>query len=281
MDVIDVWGPELVASAALAVLIFILRGIAVRAIRLSRVTSEQRRRWLVQIRTAAAVVLVFGITVIWAEELRTFAISLMAVAVAVTIATKELLLGLSGALMRTSSRAFSIGDRIQVGNFRGDVIDIGALSTKLLEIDELTKRRTGRSVTLPNAMFLSEATVNETFGSSYVLTFVSVPLEKGADWRDAERQLLDAAEEICAPFLSDAKDKISEISKREGLTPPIVDPAVTRVPEKPDEVKLVLRFPTPVRQSSRFGQEILRRFLQTSPWVSDRFQASVEQSLEQ
>lgn len=281
MNVVDVWRGELVASVALVVVIFILRGIAVRAIRMSRLTRKQRRRWLVQVRTATVLILVFGVTVIWAEELRTFAISLMAIAVAVTIATKELFLGLSGALLRTSSHAFVLGDRIQVGAFRGDVIDIGALSTKLLEIDDVTNRRTGRSISLPNAMLLDRPTINESFGGSYVLTHITVPLGKSVSWPDAEKLLLDAAREVCAPFLSDAKEKISEVSRKEGLDPPIIEPTVTLIPEKADEIKLVLRFPTPVRKRGRIGQAILRRFLEASARVSEEFRDSVEQSLEQ
>jgi small-conductance mechanosensitive channel len=205
----------------------------------------------------------------------------MAVAVAVTIATKELLLCLSGAVMRTSSRSFTIGDRIQVGTFRGDVIDIGALSTKLLELDELTHRRTGRSISLPNSMFLDKPVLNETFAGRYVLALLSVPLTKGTSWIEAEHQLLEAATEVCAPFLPEATELIIGLSKKEGLDPPVVQPTVTLVAEKADEVKLVLRFPTPVRQSSSVSQQILRRFLEANGESRKAFHATVEQSLEQ
>lgn len=262
------WFDEIGASLALIVLMVVLRIAATRIIRVSAASPETRRRWLVHVRTATVLVLVFGVTVIWAEELRTFAVSLVAVAVAVTIATKELLLCLSGSLIRTSSRAYTIGDRIQIGGFRGDVIDIGALSTKILEVDEETQRRTGRLVSVPNSVLLDKPAVNETFAGHYVLSTLSIPLPAGADWKRYEAMLLASASAVCRDFLSDATRQIVDISTREGLDPPVVQPKVHILLDKPNEVRLLLRFPTAVRQTSRTRQHILRRFLDESGLIA-------------
>lgn len=271
---------EWVATAALIVLVVLLRQLSARFIRQSGVDADARRRWLVQVRTGAILTLVFGLAVIWAQELRTVALSLVAVAVALTIATKELLLGLSGALVRTSSRSFSIGDRIQVGTFRGDVIDVGALTTQVLEVDDVTNRRTGRAITVPNSMFLDKPVVNETFAGSYVLNVLNVPLAKGVDWRKNEAILLDVAREECASFMDEAIRQIEKASVQRGLDTPIVEPTVSLVLEKPGEVTLAIRFPTPVRMSNRVAQAILRRYLERTPSVSEE-SGALEDSLEQ
>jgi small-conductance mechanosensitive channel len=254
-----------IASLALIASVVVLRGVVVRILRQSQLTAESRRRWFVQLRTAAILAVLFGLAVIWAAELRTVAFSLVAVAVALTIAVKELLLGLSGALVRTSSRAFSVGDRIQVGDFRGDVVDMRALSTQILEVDESTNRRTGRAVTLPNSLFLDKAIVNETFASNYVLSVLAVPVPAEMDWQSAERVLLEAANDVCAPFLAEAKERVAAASNRLGLDPPIVEPTVSLVYEKAKEIRLLLRYPTPVRWSNRVSQAILRRYLAEAP----------------
>lgn len=276
----DPWRGEIIACVALIVLILVARIVTSSAIKRSSLNSDQRRKWLVQVRSGAMLILVFGLSVIWAEELRTFALSLMAIAVAVTIATKELLLCLTGAVVRTSSRSFAIGDRIRIGDFRGDVIDIGALSTKLLELDELTHRRTGRTISLPNSMLLDNPVLNETLGGTYVLSLVSVPISDRSKWKDIEKRLLDAANSTCAPFLAEAKRQFLELSKKEGLDAPFVEPTVNVILAKTDETKLVLRFPTPVRHNSRTSQAILRKFLATEPSGGAPLSDSVEQSLE-
>jgi small-conductance mechanosensitive channel len=256
---------EWIATLSLVVSVLVFRGLLARFVRDSQVSADVRRRWLVQVRTGAVLTLLFGLVVIWAQELRTVAFSLVAVAVALTIATKELLLCLSGALLRTSSRAFSVGDRVQIGSFRGDVIDIGALSTKVLEVDDATNRRTGRAITVPNSMFLDKPTLNETFAASYVLSVLTVPLPKGADWTAHEQVLLHAAIEECRPFLEEAKAQIKRSSRLEVLDAPVVDPTVSLLLDKAEEVRLQLRFPAPVRRSHRVAQAILKRYLVGRP----------------
>lgn len=252
---------QIVATASVVIVVLILRSVLARAVRRAGVGADVRRRWLVQIRTGTVMLLLFSLVVIWAEELRTVALSLVAVAVAVTIATKELLLCLSGALLRTGGRAFYMGDRIRIAECRGDVVDVGALSTKLLEVDEATNRRTGRAITIPNSLFLDTPIVNETFAAGYVLTLLKVPVEKKMDWRLAEQALIEAARVECESFLEEAREYMDRASEQEGLDAPIVDPTVSVVMDAPEAVSLMLRYPTTVRQSNRVGQAILRRFL--------------------
>ena len=254
---------EWVATAALLVLILSVRQLFARFVHQSALDTDVRRRWLVQVRTGAILTLAFGLLVIWAHELRTVALSFVAVAVALTIATKELLSCLSGALVRASSRSFSVGDRVRVNGFRGDVVDLGVLTTKLLEVDETTHRRTGRAVTLPNSMYLATPVVNETFAGSYVLNVLSMPLDAGTDWKEREIRLLAAARSECAPFIDEARERIEKVSRQQGLDTPIVEPTVSVVIENVGAVTLLLRFPTPVRRSNRVGQAILRRYLES------------------
>jgi small-conductance mechanosensitive channel len=67
------------------------------------------------------VLLLLGLVLIWAPQLWTFALSLAAVAVEIVVATKEMILCISGSLMRASPRAFSVGDWIEVADVRGEV----------------------------------------------------------------------------------------------------------------------------------------------------------------
>ena len=107
---------NLIATGLLLVIAFGLRWIAVNYVRRQDLASPQiGRRWIVQIRNAAFLLVAMGLVVIWAAELRTAAISLVALGAAFVLATKELIMCVSGALVRTSSRSFTIGDRMEVG----------------------------------------------------------------------------------------------------------------------------------------------------------------------
>jgi small-conductance mechanosensitive channel len=226
-------------------------------------TVEDRRRWLVAARNLAVVVLTAALIVVWNEAVQTLLLSIVAIAAALVLATKEFLLCISGAIWRTASRAFDVGDRIEVNGFRGDVIDHGLLATTLLEVGpgEHTNQASGRAIVLPNSVFLTYPMVNETFTDSYVLHPFELAVPRASDWKKAERVLLEASNAECAVFLDDAKASLGRQISRYALPNLGLDPRVSIELTDPTQIRLLVRVPVPVRQKSKIEQAILRRFL--------------------
>lgn len=109
----------LVSTAVLIITVIIFRLLITRYIRKSVTSTELRRRWLVQSRNGLVLLLLMGLVFIWGEELRTLALSLVAIAIALVVATKELILCITGSLLKAVSSSFDLGDRIQIKDFRG------------------------------------------------------------------------------------------------------------------------------------------------------------------
>ena len=254
---------KLLASCLLVVIALACRIAMVRRIRGKEVKrSEFRRRVILQLRNITYLCIFFGLIVIWASELRHVIFSLAAVLVALVLATKELIMCVSGSLLRIGGNAFSLGDRIEVNGIRGDVIDQTLLSTKILEIGpgQFTHQYTGRSVVIPNSVFLNSAVVNETFTEDYVIHLFTIPLPPKQDWEESEQRILSIAQETCAPFLEDARRYFTKLSKREGLAVSSVEPRVTLTLPESEKMNLIVRIPVPARRKGRVEQEILRKF---------------------
>lgn len=276
MDISEYWkdlnttfqGDSLFANGVVS-LLFICVLVAVRFALVSLLRSranfsiETRRRWLVNIRNAIIFLLVAGLTLIWAAQLQTLALSMVAIAVAIVIATKELILCFSGAAYRAGSNAFSVGDCIEVKGVRGDVIDQDLFSTTIMELGPGpgTRQYTGRAVVLPNSLLLSETVVSESYMGDYVVHFITIPISVHENWREAERVLLAAAEAECAPFIQKADAHMKQLAKRQWIDTPTAKPRVTIYFHTRDELRLLLRVPAPQRRKGRIEQAIMRRFL--------------------
>lgn len=250
---------SLISSAILVLAAIAARAVLARIIRRTDTTPELRRRWLVQTRNGLLLLVAVGLILIWAEELRTLALSIVAVAVAFVVATKELILCISGTTLKATSRSFSIGDRIQVKDFRGDVIDQNLFTTTILEIGpgKLTHQRTGRVLVIPNSIFLSEPVINESYTDDYVLHVFTVPFKREDDWRGAQKALLEAATRISRPYLEDVRRHMARVSERRGLGPPAVEPRVTISTPVAGEVHLVVRLPAKSGERGYVEQAIL------------------------
>lgn len=151
--------PDLLASVGLlsALLLgWLLTGSALK--RREGLPLQVARRWTANVRNGLVLVAIVGLLMIWAPQLRTFALSLTAFAVALVIATKELILCLSGSAYRTFTRAYTIGQIVEIGGHRGEVVDISLLSTQLRELDqhEGSISLSDHSVVIPHSLLLSQ-----------------------------------------------------------------------------------------------------------------------------
>ena len=262
----------LIATGLLVASVVVVRWLVSRYVRRNVASPELRRRWLVHSRNALLLLLLLGLVLIWATELRTLALSLVAIAVALVVATKELILCLSGTILKSGSRAFSIGDRIQIKDFRGDVIDQNLLTTTILEVGpgKLTHQRTGRMAVIPNSLFVSEPLVNESYTNDYVLHVFTVPFKRSDAWREARAAFLESARRHCQPYLEDVRRHMDRLGRQQGLDVPGVDPRVTLQLPAADEVHRVVRVPTKARERGFVEQGILEDVLGRETGAEDR-----------
>ncbi len=178
-------GHDALANTVILVLILlILRVIIIRTITANHeVLSDTRRRWVSIVQNASILLTGLGLIFIWSPQLSTFALSLTAFAVALVIATKEYLLCMIGAVYRATSRPFTVGDWIEIQGMRGEVITEGILTTKLQELGTGSFRfeYTGRLLTLPNSILLTQTVFNETFRKRYLHHRFTVTIDAGVD----------------------------------------------------------------------------------------------------
>jgi len=249
----------LISTAVLILTIIILRALIGRYVRKNVSSTDLRRKWLVQSRNGLLLLLLLGLISIWGEELRTLALSVVAIAVAFVVATKELILCVTGSILKTGAGSFNLGDRIQVKDFRGDVIDQNLLATTILEVGpgKITHQRTGRMTVIPNALFVSEPVINESYTNDYILHVFTIPFKREDDWRRAQQVFLEAAKRHCKPFLEDVRKHMKELSDERGLDVPSVDPRVTIQVPTAGEIDLIIRIPTKSKERSFIEQSIL------------------------
>jgi small-conductance mechanosensitive channel len=218
---------ELIGSALLLALPVVVRRLAERALRRdNEFLSDYRRRLLSNLRNGLVFVVLVGMVLIWAPSLRSFALSLTAFAVAFIVATKELILCLSGAFLRAISTSFRVGQWVEVQSIRGEVIDISLLTFTLQEVyaDGRLHEFTGRTVTFPNSVLLSAVVKNENFYNRYVFHRFQLTMEVKVDPGPVMESVRDSLLRDMEPHLEVAKRYNSVIERKASLDIMGVDP---------------------------------------------------------
>lgn len=226
-------------------------------------TIEERRFWRLTIRNVAAVGFVLGLSIIWRSHLQSVMVVLSAATAGILIAMREAVVSLLAFWVRMVKRHYNLGDFIEIDGIRGEVMDITWLYTMLAETgpgkDSLTY--SGRVVQIPNNRMLIAPLFVDNLTGSYGAHLVQITLRDDQDTLAAEAALLDAAQQVCAPYRADAEQHMVHLREAHAIDTPSVAPRVQiRFNDEGGGV-LVLRIVVPARDKLRAEQLILREYL--------------------
>lgn len=259
-------GASLLRSLVMVVILVVFRSFLLRALLkfYPDTKLEERRRWSVTSRNTVVFISLVGLVLIWASELQSFALSIVAFAAALVLATKELIMCVSGGILRATTQSYTLGDVIEVGSYQGRVVDINLFSTTLVELGPhgLSHRMTGKLIKMPNSFLLSFAVIRDNeLGMEYILDTIIVPVPYIVDPVKAERVIIEATEKYIRPYSKEAESCIDIQELEKLLDTPSIEPRITIVPVDDKQYKFVIRAAMPKGQRNRIEQEIYRDFL--------------------
>lgn len=142
------------------------------------------------------------------------------------IALKDLLINFAGWLFIILKKPFEVGDRIEINNSAGDVIDQRIFQFTIIEIGNWVDgdQSTGRLIHVPNSKVFTENLANFTKAFKYIWSEMSIIITFDSDWQKAKQILRDIIDNKEINIIDDAKDQIKEASLKymimyKNLTP--------------------------------------------------------------
>ncbi len=193
---------------------------------------------------------------------------------ALAIAFQKLVTSFASYVLIRRKRIFLVGERIKIGALRGDVLSIGFLHTRLLEIGEpgdvneqdqpgtwvRARQYSGRLVTVTNDKVFDEAVFNYSREFPYLWEEIHLPVRYTGDHDGAERILLDAAVAVTAPVSEAARPAIDRFNATYGVV--MEDPAPRVYWRVTDNwLELTVRFLVPERGARDIKDRMARRIV--------------------
>jgi small-conductance mechanosensitive channel len=140
---------------------------------------------------ARYVVLLIGLLVIVQTagiDLTTFNVLAGAIGIGVGFGLQNIVSNFIAGLIIMFERPIKVGDRIEVDQVDGDVIEIGARSTTVLTNDNIT-------IIVPNSRFITETVVNWQYEDKKVRFRIPVSVAYGSDAHRVRELLVEVARE--------------------------------------------------------------------------------------
>ena len=176
-------------------LLFFLRRLILRIVRKYYEDDHIRLKWRKSINYTLYTVSIIILLPVWAPPLRDLATFLGIFGAGVVIAFKDILLSIGYWSFIILRKPFEIGDRVQIGELSGDVLDIQLFDFTLLEV--LSKEKgglsTGRVVRVPNNWLGSHPLANSSKDFALSWNEIKLTLSSSSNWKKCEAILMELA----------------------------------------------------------------------------------------
>lgn len=152
----------------------------------------------------------------WFEGFQSLATFLGLLTAGLAIALRDPLVNLAGWLFIIWRKPFEVGDRIQVANYAGDIIDIRIFQFTIMEIGNWvdSDQSTGRIIHIPNGKVFTDVQANYTTGFNYIWNEIPVLVTFESNWRKAKEILTNIINKHAEHLSSSAQEKIKEASRK-------------------------------------------------------------------
>jgi small-conductance mechanosensitive channel len=272
-DYLSNFGTEL--SKIVQSLVFILSAYLINiliASLIKRRIQDVKQRYSLRktISTLISIATVGILIAVWFRETTSLIVAYGILSAGIAIALQDVLKSMAGGLIIFVSGPFKAGDRIQVGNEIGDVLDIKIFYTTLMEIREWIDgdQYSGRIIQLPNSFILNSSVKNYTRDFSFIWDEIHLMFTFDCNWKKAQEITLEIAHEITGQFKTSAKKELVSLGDKYFITQADVEDTIyTQITD--NWVDMRLRYVVDPRKRRSIKHAINEKLLEAFQQESD------------
>ncbi|APQ16154.1 mechanosensitive ion channel family protein [Maribacter hydrothermalis] len=146
----------------------------------------------------------------------------------ITFTLQELILSIAGSFYIFFVRVYKPGDRIEINNIKGDVIDIDSIYTTIMEMGEWVSsdNYSGRIVKISNAFVFKGPIKNYSMDFPFVWDELNILITYGSDTTLAKNLIMDNALELLSDYTEKSKAKWEEMVERYYIENATLEPTI-------------------------------------------------------
>jgi len=256
---------KILLSLVVILLAIIVRWITVGVLSRRLGDAKEKYYWIRAAKYFISALNIILLFFVWGSEFQSLATFIGLISAALTIALKDLFINMAGWIFIIVRKPFQLGDRIQVGEHRGDVIDVRVFQFTINEIGNWVDadQSTGRIIHIPNGKVFTEPQANYSQGFSHIWHEINVLITFESNWQKTKEILTEIVNKHASALSEEAKKTLIEASKKYMIIYNQLTPIVyTKV--KDSGVQLSMRFLiTPQRRrgaEQAIWEDILKDF---------------------
>lgn len=182
------------------------------------------------------------------------------VSAGLAFALQEVITSFAGYIAISFGGFFHIGDRVEFGGIKGDVVDVSALRTTLVELGEWVHSDlyTGRVVRVTNGFIFKQPVYNYSGDFRFLWDEFTLPVSYDSDHRLTRSILSEVATDVTAEFVERAKNDWTSFMASFAVRNEDLTPVVTLVVTS-NYIEFTVRYLVPYESRRRVRDAIFTR----------------------
>ncbi len=194
---------ERLAYIAIAiVLVFVVTSLLKKVVNTKITNTDHRYRVRKAVNFIGYFLILLILVLIYGDKLGNVGIALGVAGAGVTFALQEVIVSFAGWLNIILSGTPSVGQRVKIGDAKGDIIDIGVMRTTIMEMGDWVEGDlyNGRIITLANSYVFKEKIHNYSAEYPFLWDEVKVPIRTESDHELARDVFSKVVNDICEDY---------------------------------------------------------------------------------
>jgi small-conductance mechanosensitive channel len=208
----------------------------------------------------AVVLTIIGIS--FATEASSFATFAGLLTAGVAVAMQSVLVSIVGYFFLIGKYGLRVGDRVQIANVSGEVIDLGLVRLHLMELGP-QHGPTGRVVAFANSVVFQAAggIFKQIPGVSLTWRELTLPLPAGADYTIVKQRMLSAAERVIDDYRDELERQTRELRKTSSWNGAEEAAAQVQMRFSSGAVDAIVRYPVLLQRAAEVEERMSRALL--------------------
>ena len=222
---------KIVVSLLVILLVIIVVRLIQRALGRYVQNSDRRYRMRKMVTFFGYLLVVFLLTLVFSDKLSSLTVAFGVTGAGIAFALQEVIASVAGWVAMSFGSLYRIGDRIQLGGIKGDVIDIGVLRTTLMECGGWISGDlyNGRIVRVSNSFIFKEPVFNYSADFPFLWDEIIMPVRYGSDYTLARGIFQEVLEEVTGDYASRSKAIWNQMTEKYRIEDLKVEPVVTLI----------------------------------------------------
>ena len=207
---------NLMYTAAAFVVLFLCKMLTARFV--NRKVDDDKRQYHARktVTYVYTMILIVVLGSIWFQGMASLGTFLGLASAGLAVALHETIANMAGFFFIEARKPFRVGDRIELGDVKGDVIDIRLFQFSIVEVGNwvAADQSTGRIVHIPNSMAMRMPISNYHIGFEYIWNEIPVLVTFESNWKKAKEVLLAIGKENAEHLSPGAQEQIRRAARK-------------------------------------------------------------------